>query len=262
MKRPVITFTTDFGTCDHFAGVMKGVVLGICPGADLVDISHEVKPFEIAQGAFLVAQAYPYFPAGTVHVAIVDPGVGSARRPLLIEAAGQYFIGPDNGVLAMVYTGVPHKARHITSEKYFLEPVSRTFHGRDVFSPVAAHLAKAGRPARFGPVVADHYKPAFDKPQRTARRVWSGVVLHADRFGNLITTLHTRDFPDFGLKPFELAIGTRKLDRLVSNYAEMPPGEAFVIAGSSGFLEVAVNQGSAAARLGCGPGAPCDLTLY
>lgn len=262
MRRPLLTLTTDFGTSDHFAGVMKGVILGICPNAAIVDISHEVKPFEIAQGAFLLAQAYPYFPRGTVHVAIVDPGVGTARRPLLVEAAGQYFIGPDNGVLAMVYSGVAHKARHITNDKYFLQPVSRTFHGRDVFSPVAAHLASGVRPARFGKVVDDHWKPAYDKPQRSAKRVWSGVVLHVDRFGNLITNLHTRDFPEFGAKPFELAIGTRKLDRLAGNYAEMEPGEPFVIVGSSGFLEVAVNQGSAAKHLGCGPGAPCDLTLY
>ena len=262
MPRPLITLTTDFGTSDHFVGVMKGVILGICPDARIVDISHEVKPFEIAQGAFLLAQAYPYFPAGTIHVAVVDPGVGTARRPLLVEAAGQRFVGPDNGVLAMVYSDIPHKARHITNDAYFLQPVSRTFHGRDVFSPVAAYLATGVRPAKFGKLVEDHLKVAFDKPQRTARRVWSGVVLHVDRFGNLITNLHTRDFPSFGAKPFELAIGTRKLHRLALNYAEVEPGEAFLIVGSSGFLEVAANQLSAAKLLGCGPGAPCELAIF
>src|SRR5579863_7142588 len=136
---------------DHFVGVMKGVILGIQPAAQIVDISHGVQPFEITDGAFTIAQAYRYFPKKTIHVVVVDPGVGSARRPLLAEAGGQYFIAPDNGVLSMVFA---HEAtvrvRHITADKYFLQPVSRTFHGRDVFSPAAAHLAAGVTPAQFG----------------------------------------------------------------------------------------------------------------
>ena len=172
MRKPILTLTTDFGTRDHFAGVMKGVILGICPEAEIVDISHEVQPFEISEGAYLVAQAYPHFPAKTVHVAVVDPGVGTARRPILVETAGQYFIGPDNGVLAMVYSNLTHKARAITNEKYFLHPISRTFHGRDIFAPSAAHLAKGARPSTFGKIIEDHLKPAFTEPQRIAKRVW------------------------------------------------------------------------------------------
>src|SRR5579872_4521305 len=140
MPEPVLTLTTDFGLADHFVGTMKGVILGICPKARIVDISHEVKPYDIAEGAYLIAQAYPYFPRKSVHLVVVDPGVGTARRPILLEAAGQYFVAPDNGVLAMIYSSVPHKVRAISSGRYFRKPVSNTFHGRDIFAPSAAHL--------------------------------------------------------------------------------------------------------------------------
>jgi S-adenosyl-L-methionine hydrolase (adenosine-forming) len=261
MRKPILTLTTDFGRKDHFAGVMKGVILGICPDADIVDISHDVQPFEISEGAYLIAQAYRFFPTRTVHVVVVDPGVGSARRPILVEADGQFFIGPDNGVLAMVYSKVAHKARVITNEKYFLHPVSRTFHGRDIFAPSGAHLAKDARPSTFGRLIEDHLKPAFTEPQRIAKRVWVGTVLHIDRFGNLITNFHIDSFSDVRVKPFELAIGTQILTRLGLTFAEIDPGEAFAIVGSSGYIEIAINQASAARALGCGVGAPCELTI-
>jgi S-adenosyl-L-methionine hydrolase (adenosine-forming) len=261
MRKPIVTLTTDFGLKDHFVGVMKGVIAGICPNATTVDISHEVRPFEMSEGAFLVAQSYRYFPPKTVHAAIVDPGVGSARRPILIEAAGQYFVGPDNGVLAMVYTQIPHKARAITNDKYFLQPVSRTFHGRDIFAPVAAHLCKGARPSSFGPVIEDHLKPTFAEPQRTSKRTWVGTILHIDHFGNMITNFHVEQFPRTCTHPFELAVGTRVLEKLCLTYAEANPGEAFVIVGSSGYLEIAANQVSAARILGCVAGAPCELTV-
>jgi S-adenosyl-L-methionine hydrolase (adenosine-forming) len=261
MRRPILTLTTDFGTKDHFVGVMKGVILGICPEAHIIDISHEVQPFEISEGAYLIAQAYPHFPPKTIHVLVIDPGVGSARRPILVEAGGHYFIGPDNGAFAMVYSKTPHKIRAITNEKYFLEPVSRTFHGRDVFSPCAAYLAKGARPSTFGKLIEDYLKPVFTEPQRIGKRVWQGTVLHIDRFGNLITNFHIDHFSDVRVRPFELAIGTRILRRLGLTYAEVDPGEVFAIVGSSGYVEVAVNQASAARALGCGVGAPCELTL-
>jgi S-adenosylmethionine hydrolase len=262
MPAPLITLTTDFGSSDHFVGVLKGVILGICPTARIVDITHEAPAYETAQAAFLLAQAYRYFPPKTVHVAIVDPGVGTARRPLLVEAAGQFFIGPDNGVLAMVYSGISHRARHITAEKYFLKPVSRTFHGRDIFAPVAAHLAGGVRPAAFGKRIEDHLKIAFDKPQRTAKRTYSGAVLHIDRFGNMVTNFHSSDFPDLSLNAFDMAVGTRTISRFALTYASGDPGEVFVILGSSGYYEIAANQGSASKLLGCDVGAPCELTLY
>ena len=241
---------------------MKGVILRIAPRATIVDISHEIEPFEVAEAAYLIAETYPYFPKKTIHVVVVDPGVGSARRPLLAEAAGQYFVAPDNGVLSMVLAREKSKVRHITNEAFFLHPVSRTFHGRDIFAPVAAHLAAGQPPARFGKLIHDHLRLASAHPVRTARRVWTGSVLKIDRFGNLITNLSVREFGDLQTHPFELQVGFEKLTRLALNFAEGEPGELLVIVGSSGYVEVAANQASAAKKLGCGAGAPVELTLY
>ncbi|HYP13793.1 MAG TPA: SAM-dependent chlorinase/fluorinase [Bryobacteraceae bacterium] len=253
--------TTDFGLRDHFVGVMKGVILGICREAEIIDISHEVQPFSIAQGAFLVAEACRFFPPGTIHIVVVDPGVGTARRPILVQARDQYFVGPDNGVLAMAYTGVPHVARHITAQDYFLQPLSRTFHGRDIFAPLAARLAMGLGPDEVGPEIEDVFRPAFDAPQRLSRRTWCGTVLHTDHFGNLITNFHSREFGDLQLLPFELAIGTEHLDNFALTYAEIQPRSLALMLGSSGYYDVAANQGSAAKILGCGPGTPCELTV-
>jgi S-adenosylmethionine hydrolase len=263
MLRPIITLTTDFGLSDHFVGVMKGVILGIAPAAHLVDISHEIRPFEIAEGAFTIYQTYRWYPKKTIHLVVVDPGVGTARRPILVEAAGQYFIGPDNGVLSMVYgKEAKHKVRAITAEKYFLRPVSRTFHGRDIFAPVAAHLARGARPTMFGKLIKDYLKLSLDTPTRTGKRVWTGTILKIDRFGNLITNLHVDEFPSVRSRPFELQVGARRLARLAINYADTEEPEPFVIVGSSGYLEVACNQASAARLLGCGAGAPVELTVW
>ena len=149
MARPIITLTTDYGTNDHLVGTLKGVILRINPEVNIVDITHNVTPYDLLDGALAIGSAYSYFPARTIHVVVVDPGVGTSRRPILVEAGGQYFIGPDNGVFTMIYAGEKHKVRAIVNSKLFREPVSRTFHGRDVFAPVAAHLAK-GLPPEIG----------------------------------------------------------------------------------------------------------------
>lgn len=261
MKRPIVTLTTDFGARDHFVGVMKGVILSIQPAARLVDITHEIPPFSIREGAFAIAQAFPYFPKRTIHVVVVDPGVGTARRPILIEAEGHYFLGPDNGVLSMVYSGRKHKARHISAEKYFLKPVSNTFHGRDIFAPVAAHLAKGVRPAQIGKLIQDHLKTEFARPVRTGKRYWTGSVLHADRFGNLITNFRLEEFPDLRVRPFRMTVGMLTVTRLASNYQEAEPGELVLIPGSTGYLEVATRQGSAAQILKCGAESPVELMI-
>jgi len=261
MRRPVITLTTDFGLSDHFAGTMKGVILGICPDAQIIDISHDVGAFGITEGAYLVAQAYRYFPRGTVHIVVVDPGVGTSRRPILVEAAGQRFVAPDNGVLSFVYAREEHKVRWITAEKYFLKTLSQTFHGRDIFSPAGAHLARGAAPAKMGKLISDYMRLHLDKPVRTARRGWTGAVLKVDRFGNLITNFPAEDFPDLGHRPFEMSVGLETVHRLARNYAECGPGELFVIVGSSGYLEVSSSQASAAKILGCGVGAPVELRI-
>jgi len=262
MPKPIITLTTDFGTSDHFAGTMKGVILSILPTAEIVDITHEVAPFQIPEGAFSIAQAYRYFPKRTAHVVVVDPGVGTTRRPLLVEAAGQFFIAPDNGVLSMIYSREKHKARHITAQKYFLENVSSTFHGRDIFAPVAAHLRKGVAPSKFGKLVVDHLRSDFEKPVRTGKRFWSGTVLKIDRFGNLITNFRLDEFPELRERPFELMAGVLPVNRLVESFAGGTPDELVVVDGSSGYLEVACNKGSAAKKIGCGAGAPVELTIY
>lgn len=237
-------------------------MLGICPNAHVVDISHEVRPFEITEGAFVISQAYLYFPKKTVHLVVVDPGVGTTRRPILMEAGGHYFVGPDNGVFSMVFTREKAKVREITAERYFLKPVSRTFHGRDIFAPTAAHLAAGVRPAQFGPLVVDYLRMALEDPPRTGKRAWTGVILKIDRFGNLITNFHMGEFPDIRTRPFEMHVGVEKVHRLALNYTDTESGEVFVIVGSSGYLEIAANQASAAKVLGCGVGAPVELTVF
>ncbi len=258
MLNPLITLTTDFGTRDHFVGTMKGVILGIAPRARIVDISHEIAPFEIAEGAFTIAQAWRYFPKKTIHVVVVDPGVGSTRRPLLAEADGQYFIAPDNGVLSMI-GGL--KVRHIANERYSRPPVSSTFHGRDIFAPAAAHLAAGVPAARFGKRIEDHLRLTFHLPNRTGKHVWTGAVLKVDRFGNLITNLHIDEFPEVRKRPFDLNVGLEKISRLALTFSECGVGELCVIIGSSGYLEVAANQGSAAKTLGCAAGSPVELVV-
>ncbi len=262
MTRPIITFTTDFGLSDHFVGVMKGVILGIAPAALVIDISHGVQPYDIADGAFTIAQAYRYFPKKTIHVVVVDPGVGSTRRPLLAEMAGQYFIAPDNGVLAMIFAREAAKVRHITGDRYFLHPLSRTFHGRDVFSPVAAHLAAGVTPAKFGKRIDDYIRASFDKPAQTGKHSWAGAILKADHFGNLATNFHIDQFPSIRTHAFSMNAGLQPITRLALTFSECAPGELFVVVGSSGYLEIAAGQGSAAKALGCGSGSPVELTIY
>ncbi|HEX8983890.1 MAG TPA: SAM-dependent chlorinase/fluorinase, partial [Bryobacteraceae bacterium] len=213
-------------------------------------------------GAFAIASAYRYFPKKTVHVVVVDPGVGTARRPILVQAAGQYFVAPDNGVLSMVYARERHGVRAITSEKHFLQPVSRTFHGRDVFAPTAALLAKGTPPARFGKLIQDYARQRFAEPVRTGKRFWQGAVLTVDHFGNLITNFHIDEFAALKTRPFALSCGQAALAELSETFAAGEPGEPVLVVGSSGYLEIALNQGSAAKALGCEAGAPVDLTVW
>lgn len=258
---PVITLTTDFGLSDHYVGTMKGVILRICPGARIVDLSHDVAPYETGEASFVILQAYRYFPRKTVHVGVVDPGVGTSRRPILVEAAGQYFVGPDNGIFSLILAREKHKVRAIAATRYFLNPLSKTFHGRDVFAPVAAHLAKGVAPAKFGKPVEDFLRPPDGNPVRTARRGWTGTVLKVDRFGNMITNFHFDDFARMA-NGFEMLAGMTVIRTLASSYQECQPGEPFLIVGSSGYVEISVSQGSAARLLGCGAGAPLELTIY
>ncbi len=261
MRQPIVTLTTDFGLADHFVGAMKGVILSLEPRAHIVDISHEIAPYSVAEAAFVLAQAYGCFPPGTVHVAVVDPGVGTLRRPILAEAAGQFFVAPDNGVLSMVYAQERHKVRAIAGEKYFRRPVSRTFHGRDIFAPVAAHLAHGVKPAQFGKLVSDYAREEFAEPVSSGELRWTGCILKIDRFGNLITNFASGEFPDLATSAFQMRVGPRRITACLHNYAQGAPRELFVIAGSSGFLEISTNQSSAAKLTGCAAGAEVTLVL-
>jgi S-adenosylmethionine hydrolase len=262
MPQPILTLTTDFGLSDHYVGAMKGVILGICPEARIVDITHEIGAYEITEGAYVIAQAYRYFPKKTVHVVVVDPGVGTARRPILMEAAGQYFVAPDNGVLSMIYSREKHKIRLISNEKYFRKPVSQTFHGRDIFSPVAAHIAAGVLPSQTGKLIDDYLRPAFQTPVRTGKRTWNGHVLKIDRFGNIVTNYHVDEFPNLEAKDFAFAVGSEQVAVTARHYAATSPGELFAIVGSSGFYEISISQASAAKKTGCAAGSPVELTIW
>lgn len=264
-QRPIITLTTDFGTNDHFVGVMKGVILDIVPDAAIVDICHSVQSFDVLDGALTISQAYSYFPTRTVHIVVVDPGVGTARRPILASSDKYHFIAPDNGVLSLVYAKESRMhVRHITSDHYFLQPVSNTFHARDIFSPVAAYLAKEVDSLKFGDEIDDYVKFSAPKPKAVDAKRLRGVVLKVDKFGNLITNFTPQDAPMlFGAqaKGFKIVVGSKEITEIRSAYAEGGPGEVIAIMGSMGFLEIAANRAAAAQLTGVGKGAEVSIIL-
>jgi S-adenosylmethionine hydrolase len=257
----MITLLTDFGTADHFIGTMKGVIASIAPSTPVTDITHEVPPYSISQAAFLLEQSWPYFPKGTIHVAIVDPGVGSERRPLLIEAQGHTFIGPDNGLFSFLLATAKPKTRHLNQPKFWLPNPSTTFHGRDIFAPVAAHLAAGIKPTKLGKLIDDPMRSPAILPTRLSRRTYVGTILHIDRFGNLITNFRTEEFSTLRNRPFSLTVGLIQTELFATTYANCPPGELCVIPGSSGFYEVSIANDSAAAATRLAPGSPLELTI-
>jgi S-adenosylmethionine hydrolase len=210
----------------------------------------------------VIAQAWRYFPRKTIHVVVVDPGVGSARRPILCEAGGQYFVAPDNGVLSMIYAAAPHTVRVISNAKLMRREISRTFHGRDVFAPAAAHLARGVAPTEYGKRVKDFICGLEGSPEQVAQNIWAGAILKVDRFGNLITNLRVDQFSDVKTRPIELRVGLQRVHRLALTYSEAAIGEVFAIVGSSGYIEIAANQASAAQTLGCGVGASVELEIF
>ena len=263
--RPIVTLTTDFGLNDHFVGTIKGVILDIAPDVEIVDICHSVQAFDVLDGALTIAQAYSYFPAGTVHLVVVDPGVGTARRPVIVTSERHHFVAPDNGVLSLIYAREERlHVRHVTAEHYYLQPVSNTFHGRDIFAPITAYLAKGVDPAKFGDEIADFVRFSAPKPKPVDGKTLRGVVLKVDRFGNLVTNITPQDVPALFQAqppPFKILIGKREITELHTNYAQGAPGTVFGILGSMGYLEVAANRGSAAQTLGLGKGSEVSLVM-
>jgi len=263
--RPIVTLTTDFGTNDHFVGAIKGVILDIVPEAAIVDISHAVQAFDVLDGALAISQAYSYFPNGTIHMVVVDPGVGTTRRPILASSDGYHFVAPDNGVLSMVYAREERmRVRHITSEHYFRQPVSSTFHARDVFAPVAAYLAKMVDSHKFGDEIEDYVRFAAPKPKATGEGRLRAVVLKVDRFGNLITNVTPEDAPALfaaGSAGFKIVVGSREITEVRTAYAEGAPGEVFGVLGSMGYLEIVANRAAAAQITGAGKGSEVSIFL-
>jgi S-adenosyl-L-methionine hydrolase (adenosine-forming) len=263
LARPIITLTSDFGLNDHFVGTMKGVILDIVPQAEIVDICHSVQAFDILDGALALAQAYHYFPSGTVHLVIVDPGVGTARRPILASSEQYNFVAPDNGVLSLMYAREERlNVRHITADHYFLQPVSNTFHGRDIFAPVAAYLAKGVDHEKFGDEITDYVRFNAPKPKPIDAKSMRGVVLRVDRFGNLITNFAAQDVPALFAAtppPFKMVVGKREITSVKTNYGEGAPNEVFGIVGSMGYLEIAANRAAAAQLLGASKGSEVQL---
>jgi S-adenosyl-L-methionine hydrolase (adenosine-forming) len=260
---PLVTLTTDFGLADHYVGTMKGVLLSRCPSVRIVDISHEIPPFSIYSGAYAIDQAAPYFPSGTVHVIVVDPGVGTARKPLLVEALGQRFIAPDNGVLSMIIRrDARAKVYEITNRDLWISSPSSTFHGRDIFAPVAAALASGSvKSAEVGlRLTTVELLPDLEARQIKPGQ-WQGKLLSIDRFGNAITNFCSAAFSTLATSRFSLRIGNRRIARFQKTFGEAPDGLCFAYFGSSGYLEVAVREQSAAALLKATPGDPVTLRL-
>ncbi len=250
----LITLTTDFGISDAYVGVMKGVILGINPNVQIVDITHAVPPQDIHEAAFLIHSMYPYFPEGTIHTVVVDPGVGSDRRAIVCQTDRASFVCPDNGILTYLLQEIengdeqPTRVVEIENEDYFLPAVSNTFHGRDIFAPVAAHLSLAVPLENIGPPVQNLVRlpiPMF----YVSEHKLTGQIIKIDRFGNAITNIPEDALPT-NMSTYEIRIGQTYLTRINRAYAESEVGELLAIIGSFGMLEIAVNGGSAVERLG------------
>ena len=256
--RRVVTLLTDFGLSDPFVGIMKGVILGINPHAVLVDLCHGGKAYEPSEAAFALITAYRYFPQGTIHVAVIDPGVGGPRRPILVAYDGHLFIGPDNGLL----TTLAEKAgssgvRAITATRYFLHPVSATFHGRDVFAPVAGHLSLGAKPAEFGGPIDDYVRWALPRATLSGTSLIKGEILHIDRFGNLVTNVTRTDLEHLAAGDFPMTFFVRIAGQevpVVAYYGQVAPAAPGAVIGSADYLEIFVNQGDASRLLGVGRG--------
>jgi S-adenosylmethionine hydrolase len=255
MGRPVVALLTDFGTTNHYAGAMKGVVLGVCPDATLVDIAHDLPPHDVMSGALELAACYRYFPAGTVFLVVVDPGVGSSRRGLAVEAGDHRFVAPDNGVLSAVLKEIPaRRIVELTARKYARPTVSRTFEGRDRFAPAAGWLARGVALASLGRAVSDCVRLDLPDPLVEGDRI-TGQVMRVDRFGNCITNIDRRTFDRAaGGARVSITAGPHGISRLVATYEEASGAEACALFGSTDHLEVAIRGESAAARLGLARG--------
>jgi hypothetical protein len=260
----IITLTTDFGQEDPFVGVMKGVIAGINPSARVIDLTHSIPAFDVVQSAFRLRQAYPYFPKGTVHVIVVDPGVGGERRVVAMESGGHFFLAPDNGSLSLVDEESGRvELVCVTAPRFFLPEISASFHGRDIFAPVAAHLAAGTALSELGPPAAALEPLAFPRPAFNADGSLGGAVLWADHFGNLATNISGRLLSEhFSDRAVRVEVAGRRIERMRRTYSDAAAGELLAMIGSFGMLEIAVRHGDAARALGAGPGTPVRVRAH
>ena len=246
MKNSIITLLTDFGTKDHYVASMKGIILSIHPSCTLVDLTHEVSPYNIKQGAFLLAHAYSTFPKGTIHLAVVDPGVGGSRRPILIVTSNYFFIGPDNGLFTLALRKEKvEQLIALMNQRYFLPQVSFTFHGRDIFAPVAGYLSLGVKPKSFGKEMDSLVELDFQRPHIQGERL-IGQILHIDPFGNLISNIDEQQLHHFSRqRPMIVEVGKKEVIGLKKGYWEVKKGRWIALIGSGGFLEVSIKEGNA-----------------
>lgn len=249
----IVTLLTDFGLKDEYVGVMKGVILGIHPAARIVDLSHQVPAGDIARAGWLLDWSYPYFPAGTVHAAVVDPGVGTSRKVLCLEYASQFFLAPDNGLLSpLLRTIRSPRVREVSNRRYALSRISQTFHGRDIFAPAAAYLSKGVKPHRLGPSLRRFQTVSSPIPRKVAGEI-RGRIIAVDRFGNAVTDLTDsliRSFRTSGSRDPCVRVRRRRIHGISLNYQSVPAGRPLALIGSRGLLEISVHRGSAARTLG------------
>jgi S-adenosylmethionine hydrolase len=250
---PIITFTSDFGSREHYVGAVKGVLLGVCPNATIVDISHDVGSHDLLEAAFVIAAAYPFFPTRTVHLVVVDPTVGSTRRGIIACTESAYFVAPDNGVLSLVYAQEPAvRVIAIEADHYFRKPVSATFHGRDVFGPVAGRLAAGTDFENFGPPITDYVKFALPPVRKIAENKLEGIVLHIDKFGNAITNItpaEVRRLTGLDASPGVVRINGKEITSYRHYYTEANADDFFSLLGSTGYYEIAASKKPAARLL-------------
>ncbi len=263
MKERFITLLTDFGTKDPYTASLKGAILTINPKVDIIDITHDIPPQDIFEAAFILKCTYKFFPRDTIHIAVVDPGVGGSRRPILVKTRDYMFVGPDNGIFSFILEEEEEKyIYHLNNRKYHLPVISDTFHGRDIFAPVAAHLSLGVNPEKVGELIETAFVLDIPKPEIKKGKI-CGTIIHVDRFGNLITNISSHLFNNFvGNNPFEIELAQRTIKKINRAYSESNPGELLAIFGSAGFLEISINLGNCSRELSLGKGDRISVRVH
>jgi S-adenosylmethionine hydrolase len=262
-KRQLVTLLTDFGTSDYFVAAMKGAALSIYPDIEFLDVTHDIPNHDIFGAAYTLRSCYDVFPRFTTHVVVVDPGVGSSRRPIFVMTDNYNFIGPDNGVFSYIYQKEEvNRVVHLTTDYYFRQPVSNTFHGRDIFGPVAAWHAKGIDPRKMGDEITDYVRLETPVPKAVAPTMMKGAVIHVDRFGNIVTNFTAEQLtPERAERGARLRVNGHQIDHIKTHFAEAPAKTPFAYFGSSGFLEIAISRASAARALEVRRGMEVDLAF-